>query len=97
MLLTVLHDTIRAMRRSMTDFSAGRDTAKLVAVGLRHADVHHPTFSTQIRANDLSMSTILEVAATAILNGTTFSASIGTSGLVISAPYLGFFDAAVAP
>ena len=41
------------------------------------------------------MTTVLEVAAAAILNETTFTASIGTSGLVITASYLGFFDSAL--
>ena len=95
MLLAALHDIIRAMRRSWSAFSSGRDVAGLVAVGHQHADVHHPAIAAQIRANAASMTTVLEVAAAAILNETTFTASIGTSGLVITAPYLGFFGSAL--
>lgn len=95
MLLAALHNIILAMRRSWSQYSTGRDKDSLVGVGLKHADVHYPRFAAQIRANDLSMTTVLEVAAQAIINEAAFSDSLGTSGLVLPPPYLGFFDNAV--
>jgi hypothetical protein len=92
MLLAALRNIILAMRRSWTEFSSGRDVAGLVAVGQQHANVHYPRFAAQIGANALSMTTVLEVAAAAIINEAAFSASLGTSGLVLSKPYLAFFD-----
>lgn len=99
MLLSVIHAIILEMRRSWARWasSATRTTEMLLDVGLSRADVLYPTLAVSIRADAVSMRTMLEVAADAMINEQSFEASRKAiaAGLVLSAPILGFLEAAL--
>lgn len=99
MLMTMIHALILEMRRSWERWvtSATRTTNMLLDVGLARADVLYPTFAANIRADALSLRTILEVAARAMTNATTYEVSrlAIAPALILSPPILGFLEDAL--
>ncbi len=97
MLLAALQKIILEMRGSWARFSGTRTAAQVLDTGLSRADVLYPAIAVQIRADAVSMRTILAVASAAIHDGSTFEAARARDAprLVLSAPILGFFEAAL--
>lgn len=93
-MLVILRELIHAMRRSRTAFSSGRNQAGLLDVGLRRADVHFARYATNIRDDDAGCRTILDVAAKAIVEQTTFAAAWGTMAppYTLSRPIIGLLE-----
>ena len=100
MLLAALYQLVLQMRQSFADFpGVPRTQAQILGVGLRRADTMYPALAANIRADDVGCQTILNVAAKAIVESTSFTAAWTSNKpkqYDLSASMLGFFDGAMA-
>ncbi len=93
MLLAALYNTILVMRRNWADSNtSGRGYSALAAVGVGHIKRHHPTLAAAIDADTAASRSLIEVAATAIVDDVGFAAALGPFELYLSPPLLGFFE-----
>lgn len=98
-LLVVVYRLVIEMRRSYVAFVAvTRSQAAVLDVGLRRADTMYPALAVQIRADAVGMKTLLDVAAKAIVEQTSFAvawASMSPS-YTLSPQIFAFFESALA-
>lgn len=93
--LVVVYRLILEMRRSHEAWRhVSRSQAAILDIGLRRADTMYPSLAAQIRDDAVGMRTLLDVAAKAIIEQTTFLEAWGSMAppYTLSPPILGFLE-----